>query len=282
MNLHAKYRYMLFSAVIMTACLSGYYYIKNFGIGFLPVNTYYSQKEPVNKKNFKYGKETKEWIEGYISQYMDDKQYSINSIKKKPISYRNGTDCVLLEINNTIWLYLNVIENQIYQFHSGASIDPAENMRADILSGKKHILTEEQAFKIAEPVLKYYNLKTDRKLYEMKYSSAHSIINGFEVYLWVLMRELEINSIPCRFTGIFMKISPYTGEVLSVRYQPAITPKVIPDKVLHNKKLFKNFKKWIHSVKGSKLFNFDDDDLCDAFEKKTCNRLSLSTCNYWT
>ncbi|MGI6458995.1 MAG: hypothetical protein ACOX5J_02680 [Candidatus Hydrogenedentales bacterium] len=82
----------------------------------------------------------------------------------------------------------------------------------------------DEAFALALPILRYYNLSTDAKDYRVAAPEDDVGESGFSPAEWTFSRNFSFGDIPFRHSGIWLSISASSGLVRSVKYVPITSP----------------------------------------------------------
>jgi hypothetical protein len=81
---------------------------------------------------------------------------------------------------------------------------------------------EEEAFRLAQPVLSYYELPGNMRAYSITKTLESS--PPFNVQEWYIDKDFSFEGVPCRRCGFRCVVCSYTGTILSVSYRKMIPP----------------------------------------------------------
>ncbi|MGI6461875.1 MAG: hypothetical protein ACOX5J_17625 [Candidatus Hydrogenedentales bacterium] len=83
------------------------------------------------------------------------------------------------------------------------------------------------AFEAAKPVLRYYGLSENITDYEADPPDTDDPDRGLVMADWRFSCNFEYEGLPCRHTGIWIKVSAFSGRVRSMTYVPVVEPKPV-------------------------------------------------------
>ncbi len=83
----------------------------------------------------------------------------------------------------------------------------------------------DRAFEAAKPLLRYYGLSEDIDDYKAVPPDTDDPDRGLLLAEWRFSRSFEHEGLPCRYTGIWIRISAFSGRVRTMVYFPVVEPK---------------------------------------------------------
>jgi len=128
----------------------------------------------------------------------------------------------------TVYMYISA--NRDEPAAKGHSIDDA--------------ITADAAWQAAQPVLAYYGLSYARE--EFRFQMGDSEPEGNDLYgaYWYIEYDYTYNGLPCRYNTFRVKLSAYSGTILTVHNAPIIVPKE-PQQKISKTKAIEQAKAWL-------------------------------------
>ncbi len=150
-----------------------------------------------------------------------------------------GVACARVRVNGCFSLTYNAESCLVFSYSSCNSVSPATKKSPDSL-------TDRDVFSLIRPLLSHYELSTSFSDFAIEYCPLGQV-DGVDTYHWLIRNELDIDGIPCRYSGIRVDLDWRSGQVVVCTFQPAIRPANRPTHRISREEAFESFVKWRES-----------------------------------
>lgn len=181
-------------------------------------------------------------VEKLLSVVVPDVKISKLDISDKMLIIPIGLPHRQVRVDDTYEVLLSMDNSTVY----GYMRLNATSERAAQGIPKGDIISEEEAFKKAVPVLSFLKLPLTRQDFTARFNDGMFVNqDGTKEAFWDFGAEQRLNGIPCRRRNVLFKIAADNGELVSFRYNPIIVPQKAMEKIISRETAQKNAADWV-------------------------------------
>jgi hypothetical protein len=128
-------------------------------------------------------------------------------------------------------------------------------------------ISEDEAFAAAKSILEFYGLPLRHTEYTAYFLDSGTLEaeNDLAGSYWTIQYQYKFNDIPCRQMGIRVVISPLSGKIVSINFEPRSIPER-PQESLSKEESIVNVLKWLKNTPrfSSKEFSLVSDGIIEV------------------